>query len=520
MAQQKIITQSVSRRLPPDKVVVAAAALAVAQVAVVWLPGIPLGVPGEWTWSRIPYGGPEAATLFLRLFAVLPAYALYAGVCWMGDTRFVSATRSTRIAWLTALLAFGFGLLWTIQDAPTYAYDRLGRDPLVLYFPSTSGYFTEAKKSDDFVAYLANYEQLMSRGDVLHLGTHPPGLIALHAGLLAVYKRSPPLVDATLALRPESVRETEELLAALSQAERNPLSRAELAELWGASLLIQLAVIAAIFPLYLCASRSVGPTAGWRAACLWPLVPAIAIFLPKSDVLYPLIGTAVLACWYRRVGCAGVQSSILAGILLWFGLTLSLALLPVALLASLLSLQQITTTDPPERRTLAITVARDAAIVAAVFAGLTLACYWTVGLNLVAVWQWNFRNHAAFYDEFQRTYWKWLLVNPIELAMAVGLPAAVAAVAGLMRRPVAVSVGLPVGIVMALLWLSGKNSGEAARLWLFLMPWFLWVGASCWNRSEDARRWRIILLLQALVGFLTSVRIGGFGFTELIRDFG
>ena len=35
---------------------------------------------------------------------------------------------------------------------------------------------------------------------------------------------------------------------------------------------------------------------------------------------------------------------------------------------------------------------------------------------------WNFRNHAAFYDHYTRTYWKWLLVNPIELIFAVGAP--------------------------------------------------------------------------------------------------
>ena len=507
-------------RRPVDGVLVTAAGLAAIQVAIVWLPSVPLGVPGEWTWDRIPYGGPEAATLFLRMFAVLPAMALYVAICFAGETRISSAERSHASLWLLALTVAGFGMLWTVRDAPTNAYDRLGRDPLVLYFPSTSGYFTEARDAVDFAHYLAEYEQLMSRGDVLHLGTHPPGLIALHRGLLAIYERSPMLVETTLALRPESVRQTQDLITAIAQSEGKPLSQAELAELWGAALLIQLAGAAAVVPLYLCAKQSAGAIAGWRVACLWPLVPALAIFLPKSDAFYPLVVMAFLACWYRRSDAAGIGSSVIAGTLLWIGMTLSLAVLPAALLASLLSAQSVIATEPANRRHAALLLARNAATVTAVFAALTTACYFVLDIDLVSVWRWNYQNHAGFYDQFQRTYWKWLLVNPIELAMAVGFPVVVGTIIGCKRKPIATSVALPIGVVLGLLWISGKNSGEAARLWLFLMPWLLWIAAYCWSAEGARRRWRTILILQAVVGFLMSVRIGGFGFAEMIREFG
>ncbi len=520
MAQKAVTSRIASRARRPDLVIVAATALAVLQVAVVWLPGVPLGVPGEWTWGRILYGGPEAATLFLRLFAVLPAFALYAAVSFAGDARFAAAGRKARTIWLVSLTAAGFAFLWVVQDSPTYAYDRLGRGPLVLFFPATSGYFTEARNASDFAGYLSNYEALMSRGDVLHLGTHPPGLIALHSGLLELYERSPTLVDATLALRPESVRMTEDLLQSLALAEGKPLSRADLAELWGATLLMQLAGVAALIPIYLCAARTAGISAGWRAACLWPIVPALAIFLPKSDAMFPLIGMGFLACWYRPNGSAGIGSSILAAVVMWFGLMLSLALLPVALLGGLLSLQTLMTTDRAERRSLVWRLARDALIAAGVFVGLTVLCLMLFDIDLVAVWRWNLRNHAAFYDQFERTYWKWLLVNPIELALAAGLPVAFCAIVGLFRRPRGAAVALPIGIVFVLLWLSGKNSGEAARLWLFLMPWIIWIGASNWGVDQQRRRWQTIFVLQAVVCFLTSVRIGGFGFAEMIREFG
>jgi len=520
MAKQAVASALASPARRLDLVVVVATALAVLQIAVVWLPIVPLGVPGEWTWDRIPYGGPEAATLFLRLFIVLPVMALYTAISFAGDARFAAAGRRAKTAWLVSLTAAGFALLWVVQESPTYAYDRLGRGPLVLYFPSTSGYFTEAHDARNFAAYLSNYEELMSRGDVLHLGTHPPGLIALHRGLLELYERSPTLVDATLAVRPQSVRMTEDLLQTLAQAEGKPLARSDLAELWGATLLMQLAGVTALIPLSICVTRSAGSAAGWRAACLWPLVPALAIFLPKSDALYPLIGMGLLACWYRPEGSAGVGASACAAVVFWFGMTFSLALLPVALLASLLSVQNLVAAKAAERRPLARRLVRDVAIGVVIFAGLTLGCHLLFHIDLLTVWNWNFRNHAVFYDQFERTYWKWLLVNPVELALAVGFPVTVCVTAGMVRRPVMTSTALPVGAVLILLWLSGKNSGEAARLWLFLMPWLLWVAADCWKGDEERTRWRTILLLQAAVAFLTSVRIGGFGFSEMTRDFG
>ena len=44
--------------------------------------------------------------------------------------------------------------------------------------------------------------------------------------------------------------------------------------------------------------------------------------------------------------------------------------------------------------------------------------------------------------------------------------------------------------VWVLLWLSGKNMGEAARLWLILMPWPVWLAAGYFagRRIAVARR--------------------------------
>src|SRR5262249_50371344 len=119
---------------------------------------------------------------------------------------------------------------------------------------------------------------------------------------------------------------------------------------------------------------------------------------------------------------------------------------------------------------------------AAGFALPTLAAWIAFGLNLPAVWWLNLQNHAGFYSHFSRTWWKWLLVNPIEFAFAAGGPrGGSAARVAVLQVPVhgrAAPQHVWAGLAtLGLLWLSGKNMGEAARLWIFLMPGLAWFSA-------------------------------------------
>jgi len=105
--------------------------------------------------------------------------------------------------------------------------------------------------------------------------------------------------------------------------------------------------------------------------------------------------------------------------------------------------------------------------------GLTSLFGWMTQCDLPAVWHWNYLNHARFYHEYPRTIWLWLLVNPLEVLLAAGPPlvglATLALGRNLSRRSLPAVAGSLV-IVWLLLYLSGKNRGEAARLWLLMMP--------------------------------------------------
>jgi hypothetical protein len=118
----------------------------------------------------------------------------------------------------------------------------------------------------------------------------------------------------------------------------------------------------------------------------------------------------------------------------------------------------------------------------------------------------------------------------VELAVAAGPAVAMLALIGSgrtlkegFRSPLALSVLL----VWGLLWVSGKNMGEAARLWIFLTPWLLVVaahGLRAVPASADEidtatmnRRWLILIALQAVLCLLTAHRVDGFHFEELLE---
>ena len=125
-----------------------------------------------------------------------------------------------------------------------------------------------------------------------------------------------------------------------------------------------------------------------------------------------------------------------------------------------------------------------------------LLMWFSTDMNLFAVWWRNYHNHAEFYQHFPRSYTAWLLVNPVETSFALGAPAAVLFLAAWVRLWKDQKLlpretwgpYLALALVMAFLWITGKNRGEAARLWLVVFPYFLWLSARIWEPARPRRR--------------------------------
>ncbi len=486
---------------------------------------VPLGVPGEWTWDRCPS---PATDLFRRSLWLLSFALLFVAFSWLGLKKFqwrqLQETANSRgrpkangqkasdqskpstKRWLSGLTVVGFCWLWAVQSWALPPLG-LGKAAWVLYYPSASGYFLLAKRHEqDFSTFLSNYAEFVRHGDVLHIGTHPPGLVLLYRAAKVVCQQ--PLVRTLVAAtEPTPYMESSRIIRTLEGAEQ--FTASDEASVWLVALLTQLVAVSAVFPLFELVRRRSGLQAAWQSVAFWPLVPSLAVFLPKSDALYPTLALWFLYWWdesslsqqaERPATREVIFRAAASAAVLWLGLLLSLALLPALLLACSFLVVRCFVKDGDGREAKPFGLQRNfwsrVLVKAAGFVGtFGLLCFlfwWACGLNLLEVWKYNYQNHAAFYRFFPRTYWKWLLVNPVESVFAVGVPAAVLAGTGLWllwrnwnRLNAAHKELVAVPLVLGLLWLSGKNMGEAARLWLVVLPWPLWLSGVVWQEAGE-----------------------------------
>lgn len=518
------------------------------QLGVLWWSDLPLGVPGEWTWARVRFAAED-------IFGLLPAIViagLFLGFVWLGAERIERTGPLGKRLWGCGLALVGsLWLLAAVGSVPGIA--GTSRVPFVLYYPRTEGYFFQARyQVDDLSRFLSTYRESISDSDdpenYLHIGTHPPGLTAGYATLLSLVERHPGLISISEATQPAAVRKGFQVLQQNARLSGQDVRTTEIAVLWLATLITLFAAGGTSWPLFHLLEKSTSPRGAWCAAACWPLVPAVAIFLPKSDALFPILLVLIQWQWLESLERQSLLRGMVAGSFFSGGMLLSLAFAPLGVILALQwSLAWATdailpSPQPAGRCRLPWRPLVGAAIPLLI---LIFVCAIFFQMNLLSIWMQNARNHAAFYSHHSRTYLMWLWVNPLELGMAVGLPLALCALASLpalltdrqenswdgeldphgtgqRRLPSILTLKhlplLAAFAVWGLLWVSGKNMGEAARLWLFLMPYVVWGAAVSFDRLVRIPHWLPWLwTLQLLVCLLTVCRIDGFHFDDLLR---
>jgi len=511
-----------------------------ATIVVLALPRIPLGVPSEWEWPRQQLPGSFSEVLDRLLWPLLVGAAL-TGYCRSVDQRISHFGRVARIASLGLLVMISVFWLGSVRQAAASPHREI-RSLWVLYDKYASGYFFEAAfhiRSQHEL--LSTYEARMAKGDVLHEGTHPPGLFLLNWWALQATGGSPFLAEVsewTQSTNSISIFRTVEADAALAP----PLTREELAALCLVSFVSTVLSAMCLLPVYGIVKLLSDQRTAWRAACLATTIPSIAVFAPRSDIVYAFSGTLILWLILKALmsnsGTSRVVFAVLAGLVIFVSLTISLAHLPVLVMVAVFSGLMLFQPDLISRGTILVVgaVILTTLVAAIVFWSLATHC------PLPRIWQLNLTNHAGFYSQSQRTWWKWFLINPLELAFSLGLPLALASVYGTMKsfrspppmRPSAPRKAVFRSLIWAMiftwaaLWLSGKNMGEAARLWCFLFPWFVIVAASAYpvncqvdgnsehslqrrtRHSYDSAEWLWLLIAQLVVCTLTAGAVSGY----------
>jgi hypothetical protein len=411
---------------------------------------MPRGVPGEWEWPRLPEtvapAQPALALLGLLAYAGLTAVGAALLGRRSGPVRESLGLAALAVAAVVVQLALhagapaGYGLTkWVTIDQP-----------------GSSGYFTIARtRIGDVRGFLASYPTWIQTQDALHIGTHPPGLFVASRGALDLFAARPDASRRVIEHLPSTVTiGFREVLGG-----RTPAERAAIALIGGLTLL---ACAGTVVPLYLLA-RSTGEAAtAWSVAALWPVVPAAILFQPTSDCGFALLSTSALACsaWASRPRW-GVAAAVGSGAILVVGMQFSLVFLAIGLIVALMALTQ---PGRSWRDRLTSIVATGVG-----FLGPTLAWWAWSKANPFVIWWANQLHHQRFYVEFPRTYGSWLIANPIELAVAIGLPMVGWGLVGLgsWRRA---RVSWLTLLVLIALTLSGRNLSEVARLWLPFQP--------------------------------------------------
>ncbi|WP_422930661.1 hypothetical protein [Singulisphaera sp. PoT] len=416
---------------------------------------MPLGVRGEWEWLRLPK---NVSTTWLENLTGFGGLLVYAALLGFGYRRLMGKTSYRREAlWVAGLLVSAVVVQVVLHGGAPVGYG-LHKWGLALSNPGSSGYYSVAKKQiRDPERFFAEYAEWIKKQDSLHVGTHPPGLLFAQRHLLDAMESYPGLARGVLDLMPPSVDMGLNVVGQLPRADRATLAFT--------GCMTMLFCAATVVPLYLLARTVVGPPVSWAVASIWPLLPSVILFQPAADTAFPFLSTsafALAAYAARSQPRNAILLAIGSGIVLGVGMCFTLAYLPVGLIVGI---QLAAGWGQTLRMRVANVLATGVG-----FLAVTLLSWWVWKANPFVIWWWNQRNHGRFYVEYPRTYSAWVVENPIELAIGIGLPVALWGLIALRKpRQIPLVTWATLG-VLVFLTLGGKNLSEVARLWIPLMP--------------------------------------------------
>lgn len=192
----------------------------------------------------------------------------------------------------------------------------------------------------------------------------------------------------------------------------------------------------------------------FRATFFSALIPSAVLFMPVLDVIYPLFGLTALLLGLRK-------KEFLAGVVFGIGLFFSYSILPVVAVIIFSIKQKIT-------------------FLLGIIAFIALLTF--VGYDFIETTVTVIGNQAA------RNFWVWLVFNPIDFVIFLGIPLAVLAWFGTKKK------WLVVGLIV---FTTIFSRGEVGRIWVPLMPLAaIAAGEFLTERKFESRLVLILLALQ------------------------
>ncbi|HKA90073.1 MAG TPA: hypothetical protein VKE22_20575 [Haliangiales bacterium] len=454
----------------PFALVVAATA-----VALVWIIPRKGVLPLSWAFGR----GADRT--------MLPALALIlVGALAPLAYRFVRGAAPT---WQRLLVTFAAGI--ALCHALVLAEGR-GIEPLRdTLWRSGHAEFLRIARDQQLEGLVGRYEELAAERKWTFPRSKPPGCLAFYRGITW-------LGDSQLGVG----------LGRLWAPSAPQIGRDE--RIAGVALtLFPVLTFATIFPLWGLVRLLAGSHEADLSTLLYAVTPSVLLVTNHLDAaVYPLcaVTSAALALWGTRE--RRPWATFAGGAVLSAGIFVSFSLLPVVALAGLLplcdSLIAARAGDSLRRRALR-GVGHGAVFAAglvAVHAPLVLALHY----DLVA----RFRDAALFHAQWWSNLEPWIVGNPIQFFLWVGVPTTLA----FFVRAVRADWSQTAFVVLATLLLLtvtnalGDARAESQRLWLLFVPFVCAGAAPTLARWEDEGGDRVVpvfLALEIATAFLLKI---------------
>ena len=368
---------------------------------------VPIGVPGEWTWTYAD--GPP----WVGLLQVLPFLIAFLAAIRYGIVQADSLRGKHAGGWLTVtvLTFFAFSLstvyLWQFDRYEIY---------YLMNAPAVNGTFLdEARRLEDVPAYLNDYQKRMSEPESKHRSTHlmsnPPGFtLLLHAILRPLRSRRNVAMHLGTVLEPRNAWQEQRHSMGEEKREKWFLITTEVMLTF---LVIVLLTSLSLLPIYGLCRHLCGPRSAAMVTGLVMLLPNFHVFSPYKNSLEILF---IGMIWYASLRAAGADSivwSLLAGIAVYLGTFVSLICLPATLFVALVGGLSCLASDSPsawwQKHGQRITTAVKWACLGFSFPALLL--WLSAGYNPVLVTLQGVSGQHTFFAEYGRTYSSWVFVN-------------------------------------------------------------------------------------------------------------
>jgi hypothetical protein len=485
--------------------------------------GMAVGVRDEWQWRT------HATTVLLPALVAGPLVALVAAALLLLRSGFWEGRgRAAKAGYLVLLVL----LIWAFQiGVLSFAPDRTAPNPVIsagalVISPVATTYFSASLESRQLGSLLSNYTTLLPWFPY-HAQTHPPGAMAFFWLIDRGVRNSARLQAAGDALLRRLTGRGSDDLAVLYNgafgayyAGRTHVRVAApdaLAAILSAYLLPLLGALAA-FPLYRLASLLAGPRVAVRSVVLFAAIPALSLFAPGIDQVLVPITALLLYLWALQLRRESLWLGLLIGIVYGVGLFISLGLLALAPLLALWTLLRPATGESVTGRQAWSTLGRSILAVSVGLAVFFTLLYAVWGFNMIEVGEFLLRSHrGTTLEASPRSYWPWVIHDPIEFSFFLGVPlvlwliAALFSPSGKQGRPGALAALLyGWAITVVLLDVSGLVRGEVGRIWLFLMaPAAVFAAGAIehFPRRDLAVTITLVLLLFQAVAMRASLQL-------------